>query len=183
MSILTLFMLGFISTMIQSRRMTESSVLQSAATSTVYGLVEQMKGLDYTTQIPAYNAVTNTFYVFLRQDQDTDFTIPVTYTASPGLPKAPTKCPDITVDAAHAGASPGAIDYNTGDITLSTVTGTASQKLKLTVWIWVDEIPDSIKGTSDVKRVTVVYTYTYNDGSSQRTVRDMEVFLRTKYDL
>jgi len=142
-----------------------------------------MKGLDYTTQIPAYNAGTSTFYVFLRQDQDTDFTIPVTYTAAPALPKAPTTCPALSVDAAHAGASPGAIDYNTGDISLSTVTGTASQKLKLTLWIWIDEIQDINKGTSDVKRITVVYSYTFNDGSTQKTVRDMEVFLRTKYDL
>ena len=187
--ILTMFMLGFISTMLQSRRITESSVLQSAATSTVYGLIEQMKGLDFTTQIPAYDAsgavtgTAGTFYVFLRQDQDSDFTIPVTYTAAPALPKAPTICPPLSLDAAHSGASPGAIDYNTGDITLSTVTGTASQKLKLTVWIWIDEIPDPNKGTSDVKRVTVVYSYTYNDGSTKKTIRDMEVFLRTKYDL
>ena len=183
MFILSLFMLGFLSTMMQSRRFTEASVIQSAATSTMYGLIEQMKGLDYSTQIPAYDSATSTYYVFLRQDQDSDFTIPVRYTAGGSTPKAPTICPAIGVLPANAGASPGAIDYNTGDITLSSVSGTASQKLKLTVWIWIDEIPDRNKGVSDVKRVTVVYTYTFNDGSATKTIRDMEVFLRTNYDL
>lgn len=181
--ILALFMLGFISTMIQSRRITESAVIQSAATSTIYGLLEQMKGLDYSTQIPWYDTSDSTFKVTLRQDQDTDFKIPVRYTQSGTTPKAPTVCPDISVAAADAGASPGALDYNTGDITMSTVTGTKSQKLKLQVWVWIDEIPDTTKDVSDVKRITVVYTYSFNDGSNVKTIRDMEVFLRTNYDL
>jgi len=181
--ILCLFMLGFITTMIQSRRITEASVLQSAATSTVYGLLEQMKGMDFASQIPAYDSATSSYTITLRQDQDTDFIIPVRYTTSGNTPKAPTTCPDPTITAATATTNWGAIDYNTGDITLSTVTGTTSQKLKLTIWIWVDEIPDLAKDVSDIKRVTVVYTYIFNDGSSTKTVRDMEVFLRTNYDL
>lgn len=47
-------MLGFISAFIQSRRVTESSVLHAAATSMIYGLVEQIKELDYTTLVPSY---------------------------------------------------------------------------------------------------------------------------------
>ena len=47
-------MVGFITAFIQSRRVTESSVLHAAATSVVYGIIEQIKGLDYTTLLPNY---------------------------------------------------------------------------------------------------------------------------------
>ena len=39
-------MLGCISCFLQSRRVTEGSVLHAAASSLVYGLIEQMKSLD-----------------------------------------------------------------------------------------------------------------------------------------
>ena len=49
-------MLAIIGSFIQSRRVTESTVLHAAATSMVYGLIEQIKQLDYTTLLPNYEA-------------------------------------------------------------------------------------------------------------------------------
>jgi hypothetical protein len=180
-------MLGFISTFFQSRKASESSVLQSASTSLVYGLLEQMKGLDYTTLLPSYE--TDPFapsgktppYIRLRIHQDLTVWLMVTHTRStdsPNTPKAPLTCPAASATA----ASVNAIDNFIGSIPLSTVTGTASQELSLNLWVWIDEIPDTTKDVSEVKRVTVVYTYSYLDGGTTRTVRDMEVFLRTRYD-
>ena len=65
----------------------------------------------------------------------------------------------------------------------STTTGTHAQSLVLSVWLWIDEMPDTARDVAEVKRITMVYTYTFNDGRSSRTVRDREVFLRTRYDL
>lgn len=180
-------MLGFIGTFLQSRKTSEASVLQSASTSLVYGLIEQMKGLDYTTLVPSYD--TDPFapagktppYMRLRIHQDLTVWLMVTHTRSTDAdptPKAPLTCPAPTATA----ASVGAIDNFIGNIPLSTVTGTASQDLSLNLWVWIDEIPDTAKDVSDVKRITVVYTYSYLDGSTTRTARDMEVFLRTRYD-
>lgn len=184
-------MLGFIAAFLQSRRASEASVLQSASTSLIYGLIEQMKGLDYTTLMPS--ETTDTYaptgktppYIRLRINQDLTVWLMVRYTRSTDTdptPKAPTSLPAATASAASVGASPGAIDNFIGSIPLSTVTGTASQELSLNIWVWIDEIPDSTKDVSDVKRVTVVYTYSYLDGNTTKTVRDMEVFLRTRYD-
>ena len=64
----------------------------------------------------------------------------------------------------------------------STVTGTASQEINLDIWVWIDEIPDAANDVSEVKKVTVVYTYSYQDGRVTRTIRDREVFLRTRFD-
>jgi len=195
LTLLATVMCGFISTFLQSRRMTEGSVLQSASTSMVWGLIEQLKGLDYTTLVPSYavdpyapttpaSAAKTPPYIRLRINQDLTTWIMVRHTqvsdADP-TPKAPLTCPAPDAAASSVGTG-GAIDNFLGSIPLSTVTGTRSQQLALNIWMWIDEIPDTTKDVSDIKRITVVYTYSYLDGSVTRTIRDMEVFLRSRYD-
>ena len=99
-------------------------------------------------------------------------------TDTPNTPRAPTTTPAPLATA----ASVGAIDNNIGSLPLSTVTGTRGQDLQLNIWLWIDEIPDVTRDVSDVKRFTLVYTYAYNNGAGIHTVRDREVFLRTRYD-
>lgn len=186
MTLLATVMVGFISAFLQSRRFTESSVLHSACTSLVFGLIEQMKGLDYTTLLPSYDVDTDAPddiensppYIRLRVNQDLTVWLRVVHTTAGNTPQAPTSTPTPTATA----ASVGAIDNFIGSIPLSTVTGTASQDLSLNLWVWIDEIPDTAHDVSEVKKVTVVYTYSFLDGSSTRTIRDREVFLRTRYD-
>jgi hypothetical protein len=185
LGLLATVMVCFLATFMQSRRLTESSVLNAACTSLVYGLIEQMKGLDYTTLTPSYDVdpaapddIENSPpYIRLRVNQDKTVWLRVVHTTSGEL-AAPANTPPPTATA----TSVGAIDNFIGAVPLSTVTGTTSQELSLNIWIWIDEIPDSTKDVSEVKKITVVYTYSYQDGSSTRTIRDREVFLRTRYD-
>mgnify|MGYP001009378994 CR=1 FL=1 len=93
-------------------------------------------------------------------------------------PQAPTTTPAPSVTA----ASIGAISNNIGSLPLSTVTGSLSQDINLDLWVWIDEIPDSTNDVSEVKKITIVYTYSYVDGRTTRTIRDREVFLRTRFD-
>lgn len=189
MWLLATIMLAFLSAFMQSRRFTEGSVLNAACTSLVYGLIEQMKGLSYTDELPndsidsndprLTGTETEPFYtVRIRVNQDLTVWLRTVYTKAPGTPKAPTTCPAPTATA----ASLGAVDNPLGNLPLSTVTGTRSQNLAVNLWVWIDEIPNTADQVSEVKKITVVYTYSYRDGSSTRTVRDMEVFLRTRYD-
>jgi len=188
MTLLATVMVGFISAFLQSRRFTESSVLHAACTSLVFGLIEQMKGLDYVNLMPSYEVDPDAPddiedfppYIRLRVNQDLTVWLRVVHTpwTATSEPQAP-----LTVPSPSASAeSVGAIDNFIGSIPLSTVTGTASQDLALNLWIWIDEIPDTGRDVSEVKKVTVVYTYSFLDGSSTRTIRDQEVFLRTRYD-
>jgi type II secretory pathway pseudopilin PulG len=182
MSIMAGVMLGFIGTFIQSRRVTESSVLHAAATSMMYGIIEQIKQLDYTNLLPNYE--TDPFaptgktppYFRVRLNQSTVVWLKVVHTPSPGTPQAPTTTPGPTVAAADIGA----IDNYIGSIPLSTVTGTTSQQINLNIWVWIDEIPSG--DASEVKKVTVVYTYSYLDGRVERIIRDREVIIRTRFD-
>lgn len=181
--------IAFLSAFIQSRRLTESSVLHAAATSLVYGIIEQIKQLDYTNLLPNYEEDPadpdnlSPPYVRVRINQDKIVWLRVVHTTAPTdgsdpTPAAPTTTPGTAVTA----ASLGAIDNFIGNIPLSTVTGTASQQINLNMWVWIDEIPNDDDDVSEVKKITVVYTYSYLDGSVTRIVRDREVFLRTRYE-
>jgi hypothetical protein len=181
--------LAFLSTFIQSRRVTESSVLHAAATSMVYGIIEQIKQLDYTTLLPNYEtdpsepAGLTPPYVRVRINQDKVVWLRVVHTPAPTDGSEPTPAAPTTTPAATASAaSVGAIDNFIGSLPLSTVTGSASQQINLNLWVWIDEIPNAGDDVSEVKKITVVYTYSYLDGSVTRIVRDREVFLRTRYE-
>lgn len=182
LTLMATVMLGFIGTFIQSRRVTESSILHAAATSMVYGMLEQIKQMDYATLLPSYEVdpyAPSTLappYVRVRINQSTVKWLRTVHTQAPNAPKAPTTTPGPTVAASALGAT----DNFIGSIPLSTVTGTTSQQINLNLWVWVDEIPSG--DASEVKKVTVVYTYSYMDGSTERFVRDREVFVRTRYD-
>jgi type II secretory pathway pseudopilin PulG len=173
MTLMATVMVGFIGSFIQSRRVTESNVLHAAATSMAYGIIEQIKQLDYSTLLPNYEVdpfapVAKTPpYIRVRINQSTVVWLKVVHTAAPGTPRGPTTT---------------AIQNYIGAIPLSTVTGSTSQQINLDVWVWIDEIPDTANDVSEVKKITVVYTYSFVDGSATRTVRDREVFLRTRFD-
>lgn len=171
--VLTTALLGFLGSFVQSRRVTESSVLHAAASSLVYGLIEQIKGLDYTS-VPDGTPplirlrVTPTDIVSLR----------AVYTRAPTAPAAPLTTPPLSATA----LSLGAIDNIIGPFALSTSEGARSQQLQLNLWIWIDEIPDADRDVKEVKKITVIYSYTFNDGNRVRTMRDREVLLRTRFD-
>lgn len=176
-------MLTFTGAFAQSRRVTESAVLHAAATSLVYGIVEQIKQLDYTTLLPNYE--TDPFapsskrppYVRVRLNQSTVIWIGVVHTTQSNTPRGPTTTPAATA----AAASVGALQNYIGALPLSTVTGTTSQQIHLDLWMWIDEIGSG--DAQEVKKITLVYTYSYLDGAVERVVRDREVFLRTRFDI
>jgi len=203
--ILGLVMLGLIGSFVQSRRVTESAVLHAAATSLVYGFIEQIKDLEYATMLPNYEddpsvpmsggvPVVTPPYIRLRLNQEKIVWLKVVHTSATDedpdtlipSPQGPTTTPGATETVT------GAIDNWMGSIPLSTVTGSMSQQINLNLWVWIDDISNkgvwSAEATqpepdgTNVKRITIIYTYQYQDGGKTRTIRDREVILRTPYD-
>ncbi len=192
LTLMATVLISFVGTFVQSRRVTESSVLHAAATSMIYGLIEQIKELDYSTLVPSDEvdpyAPTGVGapvppYVRVRINQSVVKWIQVVHTlaSTPTLPTTP-QGPATTPSSDATAASVGAIDNFMGSIPLSTVTGSTSQQINLNIWLWIDEIPDVAHDVANVKKFTLVYTYSYQDGGKTRTIRDSEVFLRTRYD-
>ncbi len=183
LTLMATVMLAFIGTFVQSRRVTESAVLHAAATSLVYGIIEQIKQLDYTTLLPNYE--TDPFaptsktppYVRVRINQSTVVWIKVVHTTQGNTAQGPTTAPATSASASSVGAQQNYI----GAIPLSTVTGTTSQQINLDLWMWIDEIGSG--DAQEVKKITLIYTYSYLDGKVERVVRDREVFLRTRFDI
>ena len=185
-------MLGIIGSFLYSRRLTESTVLNAACTSVVYGIIEQIKQLEYSELLPSQTAdptdASNTPApnVRVRINQNTVKWLQVVYTpmqsdGTANTPKGPTTTPAPTASGTGVGADgSNAVDNWIGSLPLSTVTGTMSQQINLNLWIWIDEIPDAY--VSEVKKVTLIYSYSYMDGSTTRYVRDREVFLRSRFD-
>ena len=72
-------------------------------------------------------------------------------------------------DIADAGVTPVKLSQKlTSGTAIATTSGTSKDVTGIPSW---------------VKRITVVYTYSYSDGTRLRTVRDREVFIRTRFDL
>lgn len=195
--ILASVMLGFITAAIQSRRNTEANVLQAAATSMIYGIIEQIKQTNYSTRLPATESDSNAKYsdgtlvpapfIRVRINQKTIVWLRTVYTpvtdedTSTTLippPQGPSAIPSVDATAADLGA----IDNYLGDIPLSNLTGTTAQKINLNLWVWVDGMSDLDHDVADAKKVTVVYTYSYIDGRATRTVRNSEVFVRCLFE-
>src|ERR1043166_3097803 len=55
LALLAAFMICFLATFVQSRRLSEARLLPAPCRSLIYGLIEQMKGLDYPTLLPSHN--------------------------------------------------------------------------------------------------------------------------------
>lgn len=182
LTLLALFMLAFLRTFIASRQVTESNVMHAAATSIVYGLVEQIKQLDYTSALPSLvtdpsdTSSTTPPYVRVRLNQSTMKWVRVVYTDAASTPQGPLTTPSIS-------ATPtGAIDNDLGTMPLTTVTGIRAQSIRINLWVWIDEIPDEANDVAEVKKITVIYTYSYQTPGGMRTARNREVFIRTRYD-
>jgi prepilin-type N-terminal cleavage/methylation domain-containing protein len=197
LTIFAMFMAGFLGTFMQSRRLTESSVLHAACTSVVYGIIEQIKQLDYPSSLPSgvadpTEASTNVSpfipFIRVRINQNQIAFLRTKFTPAPSsgapTPQAPTTTPGAlaTAQAVFGGTNYASYNNYISSIPLSTVTGSMSQTLNLQLWIWIDEIPSSADDVSECKKVTVVYTYSYQDGGTTRTIRNREVFLRTRFD-
>ena len=197
LTIFAMFMGGFLATFMQSRRLTESSVLHAACTSVVYGIIEQIKQLDYPSSLPSgvvdptgSTTAQTPFVPFIRVriNQSQVAFLFTKYTPAPSsgapTPQAPTNtpAPDATAESLFGGTDFARYDNFITSIPLSSVSGSMSQTLNLQIWIWIDEIPKVTDDVSECKKVTIVYTYSYQDGRQRRTIRNREVFLRTRFD-
>jgi hypothetical protein len=192
MSLLSSVLLGLLGTFVQSRRTTEASVMHAAATSLVYGVIEQIKGLDYATLVPStvvdpQQTVMDAFpgatakappYLRVRINQDQATWLQCLSSASASTSTAPKETPPASATAASLGVPDNVI----GPLELSSVTGATSQPITLRLWLWIDEMADLSRDAADVKRVTLVYSYTFIDGQRTRTAIDREVFIRTRFD-
>lgn len=153
---------GLLSATLQSRRMTEGSILQIAALNVVQGYIEQMKSMDYV--MLKASPASGTEEIITRLDHDPDDAIDETKKLTLSTGDAPATMPAI-------GTKPsGAVD-NSVEVYISTPPTSSNDKITLTIWVWVKDLTGSIASIDQAKSIHVIYTYEYLDGGRKRVYR------------
>jgi type II secretory pathway pseudopilin PulG len=179
LSILALSLGGILAALIQSRRLTEGSVVQNSAVTIVQGYVEQMKNMDLPVLINADgngNAQLGASYSIptLLDQATTDplatstGTPPALSSLTPGVTPSGLGIVDnlksIPAQSVTAGPSvtwstawPGAQNYPTG---------TAGRNdLHLNLWVWISDLTGTTAGSKPMYGITVIYTWQYQNGA------------------
>lgn len=162
-TLMAIVTLSLLSATMQSRRMTEGSILQIAALNVVQGYIEQMKSIDYV--MLKNSEPSGTVEIITRLDHDSEDGINEEKKLTLSNGEAPTTLPAL-------GTSPtGAVDNVLPDVYISTPATSPNDKLTITLWVWVKDLTGSIAAIDKAKSIHVIYTYEYLDGGRKRTYR------------
>jgi len=160
---------GILAMIIQSRRLTEGSIVQNSIVTVMQGYIEQVKSMEYGLLAPS-----------LPSAPSTDPTIPTVLdevtpdplTLSWGTP--PTAMPAI-------GTTPTGAITNTKTIAIKTPVVNAdgstsplnpNDTVTLTIWVWVQDLTDLANNVGGSKAVTMIYTYQIRDGGRIKSIRN-----------
>lgn len=158
---------GIISLIIQSRRMTEGSIVQNSIVTVMQGYVEQVKSMEYGLLAPSPPSLLSPQPTIPTVKSETE---PDALTLSWGTP--PTSLPAIGTVPTGAVDNVKTIDIRTplnADGTPATLN--LSDRIELTVWIWVVDLTDLPNNIGGSKAVTVIYTYKFRDGGRTKSLR------------
>lgn len=177
---------GMLAVLTQSRNLTEGSIYQNSANTIMQGYVEQIKNMEFAdlpyltaagTVVPGsvVDAPTTILTRGVRRVTGADGTMenisdPLLISTSATIPAANT----ILAAAVPTGV---ADNVKTFDIN-NTPTNTADD-LRLRVWIWVNDLTNSSVDATQVRGVTIIYSWRPNNAGansrafvgSVRTVR------------
>jgi prepilin-type N-terminal cleavage/methylation domain-containing protein len=157
--VLSLLALGVLAMIIQSRRLTEGSIVQNSVVTVMQGYIEQCKSMEYSLLVPSASTAPATP---LTLPTVLDEVTPDALTLSWGTP--PTTLPAL-------GTTPtGAVD-NTKIINIKNPVVNPSDRVTLTIWVWVQDLTDIAHNVGGCRSVTMIYTYQFRDGSRLRSTR------------
>lgn len=167
--VMTILMGGILTTIIQTRRLTEGGIVQNSANTILQGYIEQMKNMSFDTDLVCSpDSAPNPFVagsstspsVPCARDETTAGQDPIYLSA--GTP--PASLPAI-------GTTPtGAVD-NPHSIAIKTPAVNPNDTLDLNVWLWVNDLTGAAANVTQSKAITVIYTYKFLDGGRVRTIR------------
>lgn len=180
-AVMGIMSLGMLQAMLQSRRVTEGSILQNSALNIMQGYIEQLKNMDYAdlTVSPAVGA--GSVEIDLTPDNEldndpTDTSIdPLILPLQLSHGTAPT-----TVPAIGASAPLGAVDNERRVlIRYTSLTPTEADRITVNFWIWVKDLTGEVTDLSEAKSITIIYTYTVRDGGRIKRFRHQIRSIRT----
>ncbi len=157
--VLSLLSIGVLAMIMQSRRLTEGSIVQNSVVTVMQGYIEQVKSMDYSLlapSLPSAPATPITIPTVL------DEVTPDPLTLSWGT--APTT-------AVAIGTTPTGAVSNAKTIAIKNPAVNPNDTLNLTIWVWVQDLTDIAHNVGGSKAITMIYTYQFRDGGRLRSIR------------
>jgi prepilin-type N-terminal cleavage/methylation domain-containing protein len=200
LSILALSLGGILAALMQSRRLTEGSVIQNSAMTVMQGYVEQIKNMElkdvvHADKDPAAGGVPVLGASFAIP---TRFKEPPTSGTDDGLdylwttPGSPPALSTLTLGVTPAGVVDNLKDFP--DVSGSTGTALAwstlwpgarnvptpdpnvktstayPTDLHLNIWVWVQDLTGTTANAAQVYGITTIYTWQFQDGNKTRYI-------------
>lgn len=163
MGVLAILMVGVLSALMLSRRMTEGSIYQNSALTIIQGYIEQMKNMEFAS-LPYTNSSgtvfagtgVNAYDVPTRLDESTTDVLQISPAAIPAL------------SGITPGVTPTGIRDNIKLIDINQTPSNTNDDLRLNIWAWVQDITDASVDATQVRAITFIYQWQNNDGSRSR---------------
>lgn len=187
-SVLALVASGILAALIQSRRLTESSIYHNSTVTAMQGYLEQMKNMEFN-ELPYYDGetlmrgsiVTGDNVIYTRLDNDTPDPLRLSSGPIPALSAFQT-----AARAASVGMTSGAVSRTASITSLAFGEGmidnvkvidinntpTTVDDLVLHVWVWITPLESDADGVSAARAITMMYCWTFTDGRRVRTGTD-----------
>lgn len=170
--VLAMFVGGMLATLIQSRNLTEGSIYQNSANTIMHGYVEQIKNMEFTdlpytsgtTLVPGSvaGAASTILTRGVRRVSGADgkmenITDPLLISTSATIP-APS--------AILAANTPSGVADNIKLYDINNTPGNEADDLRLRVWIWVRDLSDSSTDATNLRGITILYSWRPNNTTS-----------------
>lgn len=163
-TVLAMLVLGILTALLQSRRLTEGSIYQNSAITIVQGYLEQMKNMEFTS-LP-YTLADGSIHagpgstvdeVLTRIDESTLDTLRISTGAIPNV---------ASITPGSTGST-GIIDNDKViDINQS---ATTNDDLRLRLWVWIQDLSNSNSTTPcQALAITIIYQYRITNGTRSR---------------
>jgi Tfp pilus assembly protein PilV len=175
MTVFTLMIVGVFAAMLQSRKMTESSIYQNSAVTVVQGYIEQMKNMDFN-ELPYYDGSTlmkngetsSDSTIYTQLDSDTYDTLKLSSGAVP------------TMASVIAGTRPtGAVD-NSKKIDINNTPDDTADDLVLNIWVWIVPLDNAGSRVGDSRHITMIYNWSFATGGVDLTFHDSVTTVRSR---
>lgn len=189
LTLFALVMTGVIAVLLQSRRLTESSIYQNSATTIVQGYVEQMKGMELA-DLPYYTS-DGTLVAGSGTAADAALSY-YTYTSNTLVAGPKSGCtasndvstrldentrdplfissgspPDVATITPGTAAPSGVID-NVKYVDINQTPTNANDDLQLRMWVWILDLTSSSPNSTTVRSITVIYQWRVKNGARFR---------------
>lgn len=168
-TLLTLAVVSVFSALLYGRSMSEGSIFQNAAITTVQGYIEQMKNmpfndLPYTTSSGAVVAGGGATATEIPTRMSVDQADTLTLSTS-------TTLPDLSTIGLTASTGLAGVTDNLKRVDVNSTPSDTADDLQMNIRVWIRDITDATSSATQVRSITIQYAWQSGLGKTARVQR------------